>query len=333
MQKKVVSVLIVMILTCSMNVGASTESETEENVNGLVTMQESISDCAIAEESGFQGESGKNISINNVSGNGNPVKVNGEPADQVNDEILTETVLPAPELVTDPLEESVSENLIAAQEKTNEEVDMEENNFKDLDLESVSANEKGQENGDGDEDKDNQKLNDKEILKVSMPAKVQAYFDPQNLSGKGEVYSEKYKVVNYGNRDIAIRIKKVNVSYSSDPSLYEFSQEPVENSLSDKKKININMVWDNEEETQKQILNVDEGHIEEYVICLKAAKYDKNGDFVKLDKDSVGIFYFTGSVNSNPDLEWQNGEIGLSFSYQVVSVEENISNKIADSLL
>lgn len=333
MYKRITGILIAMVVAYSVNVTADTGEiiSIEELGNEGVLTEESVSDCGIVDKNIFIGEVGKSFNADNVSGNEYNEKADEVLEESGNENVPSETISPILESAREPAEEnSISENesIIDEREELNEQVNTNEQESEDIDLESVSTNELIKEGA----TEDKQGLNEKTILKVEMPAKVQAYFDPQNLSGKGEVYSEKYKVVNYGNRDIVIKIKKINTSYGSDPISYEFSQEPVQNNSSEKKEVNINMIWDNAKETQQRILNIAEGRIEEYVIYLKAAKYDKNGNFIKLDKDSVGMFYFTGTVNSNPDIEWQDGEIALNLSYQIENVEKNMVNEFAESL-
>ena len=167
------------------------------------------------------------------------------------------------------------------------------------------------------------KAEEQVISKISMPSKVEICFNPLNLCGKEDVYSEHYEVVNYGNRDIAIKMKEIDVSYKGRDSLYELSDEPVYDTDSKKKRMNINMVWENKHEGLKKVLNVVDKQTDEYVIYLKAAQYDKNGNFVKLNKGSKGIFYFKGSLNTNPDIEWVNGEISVDYRYEVVNGEDN----------
>lgn len=166
---------------------------------------------------------------------------------------------------------------------------------------------------------------------VSFPANVQAYLDPGNLSGKGQIFSDPYVIENYGSEDVSIKIKNIAVNYWSDEYEYEFSEETVTDQDSDIKKLNINMIWENESENEKKVLNILESEPNEYVLHLRAAEYDNHGEFVKLNEGGRGAFYFTGTLNSNPNLVWEDGEITLSFDYEITSDElKNELDKLSE---
>lgn len=160
------------------------------------------------------------------------------------------------------------------------------------------------------------------VYSVLFPASIHAYLDPGNLSSRGQIFSEHYTVENYGNTDIAIKIKNIDIHCWSTEDIYEFSEEEVTDNHSRTKKLNVNMVWKNETENTKKILNVSSNTSEEYVIYLKAAEYDENGEYVSLNKGGIGEFYFTGTLNSNPNLEWEDGEITVNFDYEIINIKD-----------
>lgn len=166
-----------------------------------------------------------------------------------------------------------------------------------------------------------------EISRVEIPASTRVYMDPEDFSGKGQIFSESYEIKNYGNRDIAIKIKNINVFYKNGKDAYELSENKVDDEYSGTKKLNINMVWENEN-VKKSLNIVDDENLDEYVIYLKAAKYDKDNKFIKLNKSSKGSFYFTGSLNSNSNIQWEDEELSLNFGYEIVNAEKE-SNKEA----
>lgn len=161
---------------------------------------------------------------------------------------------------------------------------------------------------------------------VNFPTSVKAYLDPENLSGLGEIFSQKYQIANYGNTDVAIKINNIDVIYNFTQELYEFSDEAVEEDGSDKKIMNIQMIWDNKNENIEKVLDIEEGKNDEYVIYLKAAKYDENGNFVEINPAGRGEFYFSGSINSNHNINWFNGELSVNFGYSIIDAEKE-SNK------
>lgn len=173
----------------------------------------------------------------------------------------------------------------------------------------------------------------KDIINVSMPTKVQIQFDPLNLNGKGDVYSEKYQVVNYGNRDVALKIKSMDISYGSEDEQYEMVSDNEIDSLSKKKIMNIDIVWHNKSENIKKVLYVRDGKVDEYVIYLKAAKYDEDGKFERLNEGSSGEFYFTGTLNPNPDIQWNDREIAVDYRYDIDNVMEGENKEKVDRFI
>ena len=161
------------------------------------------------------------------------------------------------------------------------------------------------------------------IYNVSFPANTTAYFDPDNLSGKGQVFSNPYTVENYGNTDVAIKIKNIDIEYNSTETIYEFGEEETEDSLSNVKRLHINMVWVNESENTEKVLKIMEGAPEEEVLVLRAAEYDEQGEFVSLREGGTGAFYFTGTVEAGSGAVWEDGEITVRFDYEIVNADNN----------
>ncbi len=65
------------------------------------------------------------------------------------------------------------------------------------------------------------------------------------------------------------------------------------------------MVWENDGDKSEKILNVIEGVADEDVLILKAAEYDENGEIHLFEESSRGRFYFTGTLNTNANIVWQ----------------------------
>lgn len=165
------------------------------------------------------------------------------------------------------------------------------------------------------------------IYNVLFPTNPRAYFDPDNLSGKGQVFSDEFNVENHGNTDIAIKIKNIEVYCRSREEVYELSEESITDEQSNVKKINVNVVWKNKQEDEERILNVAEWDSNEYFLYLKASQYDGEGNYIGLNEGSTGLFYFTGTLNSNPELVWEDGEVTISFDYEIVNVREEMQEQ------
>lgn len=175
------------------------------------------------------------------------------------------------------------------------------------------------------------------LYNVSLPADSTAYLDPGNISGRGQIFSEQYKVENYGNTDISIKIKDIDIYCKFSERLYEFSENeiadsspsdsiPSDNSFVDSdpavKKLHVEMVWKNENGEPEKVLNVSEGVADEDVLHLKAAEYDDDGGFVELNDGGTGSFFFRGTVDPDPGLVWEDGEIVIRFNYEIVNTDE-----------
>lgn len=170
------------------------------------------------------------------------------------------------------------------------------------------------------------------FYRVSLPADSRVYLDPGNLSGRGQIFSDSCQVENYGNTDIAIKIKNIDIYYQFSESIYEFSKDAVTGSLPSVKRLQVDMIWKNEDEDTEKVLNICEGAPEEYVLFLKAANYDENGEFISVAEGGRGSFSFTGTVNSNPNLIWEDGEITVSFRYEIVNMEEKSDEVTEDNM-
>ncbi|MDE6364353.1 MAG: hypothetical protein K2L86_08850 [Lachnospiraceae bacterium] len=201
------------------------------------------------------------------------------------------------------------------EEIVNEVVDDNTETITDIDTGSTALSEENQEES-------TEVTEAAPIFNVSLPASTNAYLDPGNLSGKGQIFSEQYIVENYGNTDAAIKIKNIEIHCSSIESQYEFSEDAITEDYSTVKKLNVELVWKNETEHTEKVLKVIEGSPDEEVLLLKAAEYDENNEFAALNPGSTGMFYFTGTMNANTNIEWEDGDIIVSFDYEIVCAEE-----------
>lgn len=161
-----------------------------------------------------------------------------------------------------------------------------------------------------------------EIYNVSFPTSTKAYLDPGNLSGNGQIFSEQYIVENYGNTNVVVRIHNIEIESRSRENEYEFSRDEIIENHSKEKRLNINMVWMNDGDNEEKILNVIEATTDEDVLVLKAAEYGENGEFVGLRENSIGRFYFTGTLNTNTDIEWKDNDIVVRFDYELIYTRE-----------
>ncbi len=159
------------------------------------------------------------------------------------------------------------------------------------------------------------------IYSVSFPTHTNAMLDPGNLSGRGQIFSERYEVENYGNTDVAIKIRNICVEYGSQEDRYELLEEEVTDQEAGVKKLQINMVWEGGLGDTQKTLSVSEGQRDEWVISLEAAAPNENGEAAAGDQ-GIGRFYFTGTLNSDPYIQWEEGELLVSFDYEIIAIED-----------
>lgn len=334
MYKRIAVALSIALFSCSVSIWA----DDMEGANGI---EDSVSSCAVSESvvwlgEGSVSESDEDSTVSDNEPN-NEMQEEGLEDERINKEVLDESISDnevekVEEVISD---ESVSQNIINEPIEENEDIDVNEEEKMGVSTDSLSVNEEKIDTVSADGisanvkktdiiSENNLSVSENKILKVSMPTKVMAYLDPGNISGKGGVYSDEYKVINYGNCDVAIKIKRINAYYRNGVTeMNESSRESVNEEISSGKEISIKMVWENDHENQEKVLNMTDGQLDEYVLYLKAAKYDEKGNFVKLNKGSEGTFYFSGALNSDSGTEWTEGDIGLKFSYVVTNLEAN----------
>lgn len=168
---------------------------------------------------------------------------------------------------------------------------------------------------------------DNVIYNVSFPANIRVQLDPGNLLGKGQVFSERYKVENFGNTDVTIKIKNIEVFSSVEKESYNFSETEMTEEPFQTKKICVDMTWENKDGADRKVLPVENGTPNEYVIKLDAARQDK---------DSIGYFYFTGTMNTSPYINWESANIRVTFHYEILSPmdmeEENFEEELENDL-
>lgn len=144
------------------------------------------------------------------------------------------------------------------------------------------------------------------VINVSFPEKIQIYLDPERIQGKGDIYSDEYKIVNHGDTDVIIRIKKTNVFYKKRRKMQGYPE--VEG-------LNVDIVWDNGVKNAERSLVKTEGDTDEYVLYLKASGYNEN-------EDNEATFHFTGTIDEASAVQWDEDNLALQFTYKVESAEK-----------
>ena len=169
------------------------------------------------------------------------------------------------------------------------------------------------------------------MVKVSFPEKLRISLDPKNLLGKGSIYSDEYKIVNYGNSDVVIRIKMTDVFYKSRGNAEENPNTKaldIEESPS-VEDLNVKIAWENGKNVKKSV-DASEGE-DVYFLHLKASQYDEKNEFVKLGKGSEMSFRFTGDINGDSDVQWNVDALGLNVSYRIENAKSMENQEKVDA--
>ena len=181
-----------------------------------------------------------------------------------------------------------------------------------------------------EEDPENESK-DETVVKVSFPEKLRISLDPKNLLGKGSIYSDEYKIVNYGNSDVVIRIKMTDVFYKSRGNAEENPNTKaldIEESPS-VEDLNVKIAWENGKNVKKSV-DASEGE-DVYFLHLKASQYDEKNEFVKLGKGSEMSFRFTGDINGDSDVQWNVDALGLNVSYRIENAKSMENQEKVDA--
>lgn len=326
MRKFIFPMIFVLVLSYSMYI--------------IVAADEQISDNR--DEYALPGEESVRIVSGNALVNDNSIILSDETNDMVERSISENEAIDLDNVFADAVNETVSGNEFA--DSDNEEInETVSDNTSGLDYDnissnSVSANEIVSDESEKDDDdslsENNVKessLEKSEISKVKIPMSTRVYLNPENLLGKGQIFSDNYNVSNHGSQDILIKIKDIKVFQNSDQDLYSLSEETPNDTYSDQVKVNLDMVWKNKSENVKRILNINDDEINESVIYLEKARYSKDGKFLGLNNASKGVFYFTGTLDENVNFQWENSGARISFEYEIVDDEEEIADFLATS--
>jgi len=238
MRKKIAIVLAVIMVSCHMNVLAENDTvnnnaaeetstvsaetnEADEENDAVWSEEETEQDVTeSAEESESESEAEQSSEIREETSDGDGTIAGSETASE---EESTESV-------------SGQDSLAVAQE-SGEEITkaLPESNI----AETVQEEELSVDRSMWEEDT---------IFTVLIPASTRAFLDPDDLSGRGQIFSDTYEVENYGNTDVAIKIKNIEIHCESETGVSE--ESAVE-------RLNVDMVWESEHD--QRILHVAEG--------------------------------------------------------------------------
>ena len=333
MHRIVAFILSAAMVGCSISVFADTKDEIRyDELDEWIVSEGDIVAGGHALSTDDLGESSENGEDDEMDPNGSD-KIGSEGIGETENEVISDNVQEehenADQVVSDDEMDDVSVNSVSTNDGVNERISdgqEEKNGSEETKIDSVSEDEVQAVPSEDKEKKEQGSSEDAIISKVKIPTKVHVDMDIDEVRGEGKISSEQYDIVNHGNRDIAIKIKNLKFSYRLPKDTYEINGEVNKEISAEEhpktKKIDVDIIWENEDEGQRKVLKLTDGKMDEYVLYLKAARYDKDGKFKSLDPGSKGTFRFVGSVESEPGLEWKDKEISLGIDYEIENMGE-----------
>lgn len=175
---------------------------------------------------------------------------------------------------------------------------------------------------------------DDAMIQVSLPASLDFFLDPYDLSGRGTLFSPEYSIINYSNVDIELELYDFAYSFSDNGSFLSCAEAPDrEVKLYEKAvfmfvrqivKPRIDESGNLAESSDAQIFDrsnedfiiTDTAEDSVLKIRLKAANYDEDGSFVSLNEDSVFLFTLMGDITNGHSAPWKTGDLELKMVYR-----------------
>lgn len=165
-------------------------------------------------------------------------------------------------------------------------------------------------------------------INVALPLEVPFCIDPYDLTGLGQIHSERFSVTNLGDCDAIVTFDSVQYIFAdgsecisvSDPEAEEFTGEE-----SREKAFYMTLnIYDGEEAMQTIITDQKQSDIASfYLSATGPASNEEEAEFI--EGGSI-YFDFSGAVNARTDKEWLSNDVTVIISYRV----ELISNEEAE---
>ncbi len=156
------------------------------------------------------------------------------------------------------------------------------------------------------------------VLNVVVPIAVSITIDPLELAGKGQIYSDTYKIRNNGDTDVLLTFSDIQVTFADDINFEALSQPFDERTSSDLK--SIFMMLDFGRSDMPPAVITDFSRSGPICIPLSPPMEDT-------EEDSLLQFNFCGSVNYAPAVSWKDSDVKISMNYTLQTVpppmEEN----------
>jgi hypothetical protein len=157
-----------------------------------------------------------------------------------------------------------------------------------------------------------------DVLNVVVPTTVSMTLDPLELSGRGQIYSDIYDIINLGDTDVVLTLTDIQVIFANDSDFEALAQPYDQASQSSLKAVFLVMDFGRAEVPPVVLTDTDrEGPVS---ILLNSAQGGTEG---------ISHLYlsFTGNLNENPAVPWVDGDIKIVITYSM----ENVSSSEEDN--
>jgi hypothetical protein len=152
--------------------------------------------------------------------------------------------------------------------------------------------------------------NNEEVLNVIIPISVKFTIDPFEVNGKGQVYSEVYWIENQNDVSVSMTFNGVGLTFANDTD-FEAVAVPFSDSDSGLKSIYLEMEfgWN----STPPIIFTDAGNFNEITVEL--------GPY--LDSSYLLPFWFAGTINPNPAVKWESGDVKILLTYTLAYLDDD----------
>lgn len=182
------------------------------------------------------------------------------------------------------------------------------------------------------------KDSDSTLVQIEVPSNISFILDPFELNSKGQIYSSVFDIVNKSDVDVEIEISDIKYIFS-DGSECVASAAPIASSTdSDKKDIYLFLNWvdDVQADMRESTSSVGVSHTAEDLdvvitaeekvsprtFFLKAATYNSKNIQIISPASRIS-FCLDGSINSNPSIPWEKGDVKIELSYVCKAIENS----------
>ncbi len=151
---------------------------------------------------------------------------------------------------------------------------------------------------------------DSDLLDVVLPLTVSITIDPYELNGKGQIYSDIYKIENLGSTDVQFTFTDMKVIFANKKDFKALTRPFDMESKSDLKAIYLVINFGRDD--IPPVVLTDEERDSQVSIPIASLKTGT--------EDNSFSISFSGNLNENPAMGWRNGDVTIKIQYSVETI-------------